>query len=272
MRSRHRLAVAAAVLLGLSVVSAQQASAPALTPEQMAAFLEHGRIIHRRDAGNGTTGSVRLTLTDGRLTHDAHLQTIDDSEAVYQTRTYTELDFKDTYRYNIAAYRLAQLIGVTTVPMSVRRRVEGRDASVTWWLDDIKMDERHRLKAKVRAPDPVRTARQLQVMRIFDELIQNRDRNQGNMLWTSDWTLWLIDHTRAFRLGKDLLKPQNLTHCERGLLDRLKAMTKESLAEAVGDSLMGYEQEMVLARRDRIVKLYEDRIARQGEAAILFTR
>ena len=38
-------------------------------------------------------------------------------------------------------------------------------------------------------------------MRIWDELIQNRDRNQGNILWTHDWTLWLIDHTRAFRLN-----------------------------------------------------------------------
>ena len=39
---------------------------------------------------------------------------------------------------------------------------------------------------------------QLQVVRVFDELIQNRDRNQGNILWTSDWKMWLIDHTRAF--------------------------------------------------------------------------
>ena len=54
----------------------------------------------------------------------------------------------------------------------------------------------------------MKTTKQIQIMRVFDELIQNRDRNQGNILWTNDWTMWLIDHTRAFRLGKELLKPE----------------------------------------------------------------
>ena len=67
-------------------------------------------------------------------------------------------------------------------------------------------------------------------MRVFDELIQNKDRNQGNILWTSDWTMWLIDHTRAFRLGQELLKPDDLTRCDRGLLERLRALTPEALA------------------------------------------
>jgi hypothetical protein len=155
--------------------------------------------------------------------------------------------------------------------MSVKRLVDGRTASMTWWVDEVAMDERQRLKANLRGPDPRRTERQLQVMRVFDELIQNRDRNQGNILWTRDWTLWLIDHTRAFRLGKDLLKPQNLSRCERGLFERLKALTSESLAAAVGDFLNRSEQEAVLIRRDRIVELYEARIAARGENAILFT-
>ena len=51
-------------------------------------------------------------------------------------------------------------------------------------------------------------------MRVFDELIQNRDPNAGNLLWTSDWKMWLIDHTRAFRLAKELLKPEALERVE----------------------------------------------------------
>ena len=42
-------------------------------------------------------------------------------------------------------------------------------------------------------------------MKVWDELIQNKDRNAGNIIWTSDWSMWLIDHTRAFRLGKELV-------------------------------------------------------------------
>jgi hypothetical protein len=108
-------------------------------------------------------------------------------------------------------------------------------------------------------------------MRIWDELIQNRDRNQGNILWTHDWTMWLIDHTRAFRLNGNLLKPEQLARCDRGLLDRLRALTPEALAGAVGNSLTRQEQAALLERRDKIIKLYDDRIARLGEPVVLFT-
>jgi len=119
-------------------------------------------------------------------------------------------------------------------------------------------------------PDVQRFSKQIQVMKIWDELIQNKDRNRGNLLWTSDWTLWLIDHTRAFRLDKKLQNPNDLTRCERGLLDGLQRLTAESLAQAVGSSLTKAEQEAVMARRDLLVKHFEDRLAKLGEG-ILFT-
>jgi len=271
---RRSVVLGIVLLICTSVlVTAQEVAAPAapsLTREEMATFLLKARVTRTRDAGSGVTGSKRVTLTDGTLTHDAHLQSVDVAAPVFEAGRNTELNFKDTYRYNIAGYRLAQLIGLETVPMSVERNVDGKTASMTWWVDDVKMDEKDRLKAKTLGPDPVRTSKQIQVMRVFDELIQNRDRNQGNILWTSDFTMWLIDHTRAFRLGKDLLKPEQLARCDRGLLERLKSLTPESLVQAVGSSLTRLEQEAILARRDRIVKLYEDRIARLGEAVVLF--
>ena len=244
---------------------------PALSPQAMEAFLLKARIIKDRQAPVGVTGSRLVTLTDGTLTHDAHVQTVDVSQMVFQAGKDSELNFKDSYRYNIAGYRVAQLIGLRTVPMSVKRIVDGKEASMTWWVDDVAMDERARLKARNSGPDPQRTDRQIQTMRVFDELIQNKDRNQGNILWDRQWTLWLIDHTRAFRLDKKLLRPERLVRCDRRLFERLKTITKESLKNAVGDSLTRYEQESLLARRDRIVKLYEERIARQGDTAVLFT-
>jgi hypothetical protein len=247
------------------------AAAPTLTPEQMEEFLLKGSVSNLREAGGGVTLSRRATLSDGQLTHDVHVQTVDISQPLFQSGRNSEVNFKDTYRYNIAGYRLARLIGLTTVPMSVERTIDGRIAAVTWWVDDVQMDEKERVKTKSLGPDPVRTTKQIQIMRIWDELIQNRDRNQGNILWTSDWTLWLIDHTRAFRLGDGLLKPEQLSRCDRGLLERLRALTPATLAEAVGSSLTKSEQEALLRRRDRIVKHYDDRIARLGEPVVLFT-
>ena len=39
----------------------------------------------------------------------------------------------------------------------------------------------------------------MQMLRLFDQLIANIDRNLGNLLIGNDWTIWAIDHTRAFR-------------------------------------------------------------------------
>ena len=246
------------------------AATPSLTPEDMEAFLLKAKVTNRRDAGSGVTGSSRVTLSDGRLTHDAHVQAVDVARAVFTAGKASEVNFKDTYRYNIAGYRLARLIGLDNVPMSVERNIEGKLAAVTWWVDDVQMDEGARLKKKTMAPDVQRFAKQIQVMKIWDELIQNKDRNGGNVLWTSDWSMWLIDHTRAFRLGKELVAPADLTRCDRRLLDGMRALTAESLAKAVGDSLTKAEQGAVLARRDLIVKHFDDRISKLGEG-ILFT-
>ena len=277
MDVRRRSRVLGAILLvGLApTLLAQEtpapASTPALSPEAMEVFLLKARISNQRDAGSGVTNSRRATLTDGQLTHDAHIQTVDIAQQVFESGRNTELNFKDTYRYNIAGYRVAKLVGLTTVPMSVERAVEGKPAAVTWWVDDVQMDEKERMKTKSQGPDPVKTNKQIQIMRVWDELIQNRDRNQGNILWTHDWTMWLIDHTRAFRLNNNLLKPEQLSRCDRGLLERLRALTPEALAQAVGNSLTKQEQEALLARRDKIIKHYDDRIARLGEPVVLFT-
>jgi hypothetical protein len=262
--------VASLSLAASSLAGQGKATVPSLTPAEMETFLLKARITDKRDAGAGVTGSLRVTLSDGKITHDAHVQSVDISKPVFEAGQHTELNFKDTYRFNIAAYRLARLLEINTVPMSVERSVNGKSAAVTWWVDDVQMDEKGRLAKQTMGPNPLRTSNQIQLMHIWDELIQNRDRNMGNILWTNDWTMWLIDHTRAFRLSKDLLKPQDLTRCDRGLLTRLKALTNESIDKAVGDSLLKGEREAVLERRDRIVKIIEDRVARLGEAVVLF--
>jgi hypothetical protein len=252
------------------------ATAPAavvLTPEEMDIFLREAPFLPRssRDVGKGVTDSRRATLSDGRLTHDVHIQTVDIERPTFRAGGVTEIGFRDTYRYNIAAYRLARLIGIDAVPMSVERQVDGRRAAVTWWLDNVMMDEKERIAKNLPGPDSLRTSRQVQVMRIFDELIQNSDRNQGNIVWTSDWTLWMIDHTRAFRTRKELLRPDQLQNCERGLLERLRGLTLEAVREAAGRNLTRAEAEAVIARRDLIVQRYERLIAERGADTVLFT-
>lgn len=266
------------VVLGLTLCTAALAlagqgkvvSAP-LPPSEMEAFLLKGTILDVRDAGGGVTGSRRAKVTHGTMTHDVHIQSVDIMKPVFSAGEHTELNFKDSYRFNIAGYRLARLLGIHTVPMSVERSVNGKTAAVTWWVDDVQMDEKERLKRKTMGPNPLRTSHQIQLMRIWDELIQNRDRNQGNILWTNDWTMWLIDHTRAFRAGESLLKPNELIRVERTLFEKMKKLTEADVSKTMKGILTSREIRPMLKRRDALVKHFEKLIAERGEVAVFFT-
>ena len=104
-RARHGVLVLAVAFASAVVAHAGQApstTAPQLTPEEMKAFLLKARIVRMRNLGQGVTNSRRATLSDGQVTHDAHVQTVDIAMQVFQSGPKTELNFKDAYRYNLS--------------------------------------------------------------------------------------------------------------------------------------------------------------------------
>lgn len=267
--------VVVALLVGpppaASQVDLKSSPAAALTDEEMEQFLLTAKVLRTKSVSKGVTKARQVSMSDGRLTHDAQIQDVNIEKAIFEVSPkHTEINFKDLFRYNVAAYRLSRLLGLENVPVSVERTIEGKPAAITWWLDDVAMEEGDRVKRKIEG-NGLRRRNYYSVMLVFDELIQNRDRNAGNILWSSDWTLWMIDHTRAFRLGKELRQPKALTICDRDLLERMRALTRPALVEAVGKSLIAPEIDALLARRDLIVKLFDERIAAQGQAAVLFS-
>ena len=141
---------------------------------------------------------------------------------------------------------------------------------MTWWLDNV-MDDGARQKAKVANSHPLRAADYYGVMYVFDELIQNRDRNQGNIMWSPDSQMWMIDHTRAFRMGRDLLKPDLLSRVERSLFEKLKELDRKAFTESVGRTLTKDEIDALFHRRDKIVQLLDQKIASLGEDKVLYT-
>ena len=240
-----------------AVPSAVPTSEVALSAEERARFLEHAAIVRTRPVSKGVTGTLRATLSDGTLTHDASIQSVDEHKQIFQSTRGTEIGFRDTWRYNVAAYRLSLMLGLDMVPVTVERRHKGRDASFTWWVDDVLVDEGERLKKKLSSPDRERWREDLRVLRIFDQLIANVDRNLGNMLIDREWRIWMIDHTRAFRRNDQLGNEKNLSRCDPALFEALKALTEERLEQTLGRWLWKEEIRSLLARRDRLVAFFE---------------
>jgi len=95
---------------------------PKLTDEQMERFLVNAQITARKTSSEGTTGAARATLSDGQLTHDAQIQCIDVFKPVWKGAEGTiEKNFRDTWKFNVAAFRIGRLLGIENIPMSVEQ-------------------------------------------------------------------------------------------------------------------------------------------------------
>ena len=233
------------------------------TDAEREAFLRSARVIRERRASSGVTGTIRATLSDGVVTHDASIQTIDQAKPVFQGNQGTELNFKDSWRFNLAAYKIDRLLEIGMIPSTVQRRHRCDDGSFTWWVDDVLMDETERHRTRAQVPDTEGWNQQMWITRMFDQLIANVDRNLGNLLIDRSWNIWMIDHSRAFRLNADLRAPGDLSKIERGLLARLRSLDLASLERVTGDYLTARERETLLARRDRIVEHF-DKVGASG--------
>ncbi len=265
----RRLILATVVCLTfrLFVVASDE---PALTKEQIKQFLLTAKVVKSRHTSKGITDPWRLTLTDGTVTHDASFQAVDEHKATMQLASGTELVFVDSYKYNIAAYQLAELLGLDDVlPVYVERKWEGNPGSLSWWLP-AKMDEVERHKQKLTAPDADAWNNQMYKIRVLNQLVYDTDINLTNVLIGEDWKIWRVDFTRAFRLHKDLKDSKDLVRCERQLFDKLKTLDGNELAAKTKGYLTKEEVKAVMARRDKIVAYFQTLISEKGEKEVLY--
>jgi len=255
------------LLVALAVV----VQPPPIADERKEDFLRTAPVVAAVPAGSGVTDSWRVTLENAELTHDAHFQTVDERAARKKVAGGVEVGFVDSYRYNIAAYRLARLLGLDDmVPVSVEMRWRSRTGAMTWWVDDVMMDENEKLERGQNPPDGASWSRQAEKVKLFSQLIHDTDRNRSNVLITRSWKVWMIDFTRAFRPWPVLRSTEGLLRCDRRVYEKIRSMTLEELKAATGDILEPREIEGVLARRDLLVAHYEKLVRDRGESAVLY--
>jgi hypothetical protein len=275
LRGSLAITIAVCVWLAAGAVAAvrpqENAAVPTLTPADMDEFLRTADVVASKVLSTGVTRPLKLTLSAGGITHDAVFQSVDQSAPVQRmSNGRTELNFRDSYHFNIAAYRLAQLLGVgDMVPVTVARTWERRTGSLAWWID-WKWDETARQKQALRPPDPVDWAMQQSRMRVFSELVHDTDRNNGNQLITEGWHLWMVDFTRAFRVSNTLFREQHVQRCSRALLGAVKALTADTVTAATAPHLMPAEVNALLKRRDKIVTRIATLVQQRGENLVLF--
>ncbi|NQT80940.1 MAG: hypothetical protein HQ555_11190 [Candidatus Aminicenantes bacterium] len=186
------------------------------------------------------------------------------------------------WKWEIAAYRLDKLLGLNMVPPTVEKRFRGDRGSC---MLDVEYKMMYRDKVGNDIPVPSHKVRDYNrtsyLQKAWDNLVANEDRNMGDILYTEDWRMILIDHSRTFRTSRKYTK--KLIHVKKGKKDRepikelprifvekLKVLTFELIKNAVGEYLTEKEINAVLARRDLILKEINRLIKDYGENKVLY--
>jgi len=169
--------------------------------------------------------------------------------------------FYESYESEIAAYEMDKFLGLGMVPPTVERRIEGDVGSAQLWVENVK---RWDVGNPVRGPDKRAWARELVREKMFDQLVGNIDRNQGNLLYDAEFHIILIDHSRAFREVVDLNQYARSLFVDPVLWDRMQALTMETLQPAVGKWVSKGMLYAVLDRRNRMKREIDKLLASRG--------
>ena len=231
--------------------------------------LRTARIVKSKKLGVGVTNTLKLTLLDGTTEFNAVFKNVDIRKSgITQLKSGAEMDFKDCWQFDVAAYELDKLLGLNMVPVTVERRYEGEKGMVQWWVPDA-MTEGDRKEKGLIPPNVESWNDYLNKVRLFDNLVYNIDRNLGNLLITPDWRVWMIDHSRCFKNQEKLKAERDITRFSMSMVIALKTLDESKLKECCGKYLSSFEIRSMLKRRDAIVQLYERMYKDQGDS-ILF--
>jgi hypothetical protein len=262
MPGRSRSVATAALVAALAAALAVTAAgADSVRDARIETFLLEGEPISSEPIGSGITGAQKVVLELDGEQMAAAFKTVamDMSARRAKVANSSSLSFTDDFHYERAAYLLDRALGLDMVPVTVIRRLGREEGALIEWVEDA-IQESERRSENVQVDDPVGLFRQRDMMRVFDLLIQNDDRNLGNQLVTpADWKLHLIDHTRSFRLDKKL--PDDVEGVPyplpRWLHQNLQDLELQELKQLLKGLMSGARVKAIIARRDRILEKIE---------------
>ncbi|MEM1201630.1 MAG: hypothetical protein AAGN66_00225 [Acidobacteriota bacterium] len=241
---------------------------PFRTDAQVLEFLRTADVVRTKVLTSGSTKPLKLYLEKDGVRADAIFRTV----AASKHRTGGHLNrkqFRDHYAFEIAAYEVSRLVGLDHVPPATLRRIDGREGSVQLWVENA-TSETDRIERGDKPARPAHINFQKHMMRVFDHLIYNFDRNTGNILVDADHKVWLVDHTRSFKSSPEFPEGPPVVVCERSMWKHLRGIEETELRDRLRPYLESLELEATVERHRALVNHLEHLIDERGESAVLF--
>ena len=248
------IAVCATSLSGQVAVPAAQPGKCSLTwpgfEEKIEQQLVDGKVLKTEDVPIGVTKPQRATVEGGSRFAWKPLQP-----------GYNK-GFMESYKAEIAAYKLDRALEMHMVPPIMERTIANKTGAAVYWIENTRGWS---VAAPPQGPEPM-WSMQLTRMKMFDLLIANIDRNKGNLGYDVDWHLFLIDHSRALTDKKDLKGLAQPAYIDRMLWEKMSALTLDSLKAALGELVSDDDLEALLARRDKMATAIAGMVKKRGQS------
>jgi hypothetical protein len=275
MRKRHVFILGFGVVLVFLAISIAQ-----FTPEEIAErekwekFLMTADIVGKKQLGDlkATKAPWKISLEKNGINRDA----------IWKGQEGLVKGYLESWKWEIAAYRLDKYLELNMVPPTVEREFQGKRGCCQLWVT-AEMDLRKKEREKIETPSDkiYYWNNSIYLIRAFDNLIANEDRHQGNILVTKDWRMILVDHSRSFRTSKDFTTkliytekhkegPKIMRKLPKAFVEKLKTMNFKLIKDIVNEYLTDKEIEAVLMRRDLILEEIDNLIKKHGEDEVLY--
>jgi hypothetical protein len=210
--------------------------------------LRRGRVVARREVGQGVSGAILMRLRHGDAEVPAVFKSVEARVPGYSFNGEQVATYRDTWKHEVAAYELDRLLGLRLVPPTVERKVDGKRGSMQAWAER----PLSRFGQGPPPEDPARAEAYLHAQRLLDYLTFNTDRHVRNVLLGAEWRPVAIDNSIAFH---PFVRPYRPLHrFPRGPAAALERLDPRALRERLGRYLEKDEIRGLVARRARVLE------------------
>jgi hypothetical protein len=253
-------AAASAVLMLPVLVRAQGAAgateylnkkAPWIGHEQeIEDYLRTVEILSTSGTGEGVTHPKKAKLPPGGPTDTLFFKAVPEGP---------QGGAMEGYKEEIAAYQIDQMLRLGMVPPTVEKVYQKQKGAAVYGIAGVK--NFNELGSKNGgAPTPPDSSKQeywnvqLTRAKMFDCLVDNQDPNLGNWLANADWTLFIIDHSRALHGDVTCVHQKTINHTD--LTAKLSMWMGKSEIKAI------------ITSRDNLGKMIDGLVKKNGEANV----
>jgi hypothetical protein len=205
--------------------------APAPAPPSEADILRDGAVLERRALGGGVNATEVVTVQHGPYIEDAVWKPVGGEAQGLRSN----IPHGTYYKREAAASEIADQLGVRDLlPRTVARKIDGQSGSIQMWAREAQPSFSGDLDHEA-----------VERMRVFDFIVGNTDRHDGNVLWQrgpKGARPVMIDHGLCFPKGRPdrFIQPWDTTQSQRKLakstIKLIQGIDGEKLAKTLLDN------------------------------------